>query len=246
MKMFTAQVLILFLSVTFIHGEAVLSQSPTVVSVSPGEKVILECSVKNGNVDTLYMQWIRQTPGKKPEGVMGFKKGQINRPSAIPNRFFPSTNTARSSFVLTVSNIQEEDDSVYYCFLFYGSSGIQSWGEGTRIKVLKSGLPRPIIQLFPPPKGESSSADSVTLTCLVSGFFPGFIEVKWSMDGAVVTEGVHTSPVSLGSIDGNTYVVSSYMKLPATDWETHNVFSCTALHESSQTPVTGSITKDKC
>ncbi|MBN3322245.1 HVM63 protein, partial [Atractosteus spatula] len=231
-----------------VHGAAVLSQSPSVVPVSPGQQVSLQCSVTGEDVKKIFMMWIRQTPGKTPEGVVSYGPDQkIYRPSAIPDRFVPSRDEAKSSHFLTVSNVQEADDSVYFCFMYYGS-GVQSWGEGTRIKVLKSGLPPPVLQLFPPPTQEVSANGSVTVTCLVSGFYPGFVDVSWSVDGAPVTSGVHSAPVWLDSANAaqNTYVTSSSMSLPAPEWQTHALYSCIAKHESSPTPIIASITPQGC
>uniref|UniRef100_W5LXH9 Ig-like domain-containing protein n=1 Tax=Lepisosteus oculatus TaxID=7918 RepID=W5LXH9_LEPOC len=246
--MLTVQVLVALVSVTLVQGGAVFSQSPSVVPVSLGDSVTLECSVKGDNVNRINVRWIRQTPGKQPEGVVKFNSdNKIYRPSAIPDRFVPSRDESKNSYLLTVSNIQEGDDSVYFCFMYY-TDGEQTWGEGTRIKVLKSGLPPPVLQLFPPPTQEVSANGSVTVTCLLSGFYPGFVDVSWSVDGAPVTSGVHSAPVWLDSANAaqNTYVTSSSLSLPAAEWQTHALYSCIAKHESSPTPVIASITPQGC
>uniref|UniRef100_A0A8C4X3D7 Ig-like domain-containing protein n=1 Tax=Erpetoichthys calabaricus TaxID=27687 RepID=A0A8C4X3D7_ERPCA len=212
---------------------AIFSQSPSVIPVTPGQTVTLECAVKNENVSRVWMRWIRQSPGKTPEGVLQYNAdNKIYRAPGISDRFVPSRDTVRSYYLLTINNVQANDDSKYYCFIYY-SGGDQSWGEGTRVQVL------------PPPQEQLSGSGQVTLSCLVSGFFPGYIDIQWSVDGQLVTDNIQSSPVSLDS-SGNSYLAISYLKLPAADWKSHARYSCVATHESSKVPVIGSVAPQDC
>uniref|UniRef100_H3A0H6 Ig-like domain-containing protein n=2 Tax=Latimeria chalumnae TaxID=7897 RepID=H3A0H6_LATCH len=242
-----ANLYLLLLLVTcpcFSDQAATFRQTTPVMSVSPANKVTLECSVSNGNVEEIGMSWIRQTPGKAPEGVLYFKKDQtVYRAPNITERFVPSRDSSVSKFFLTISDVCETDDSVYFCFIYY-TDGAQSWGEGTRVKVLRSDLPAPSVNLLPPAPKEMASSGTITLTCLVSGFYPGFIEVLWSVDSTQRSTGVTTSPVALSS--DQTYLLSSYLSMPTAEWDQGKLFSCGVRHESRETLVQKSISINTC
>ncbi|XP_039601578.1 immunoglobulin lambda-1 light chain-like [Polypterus senegalus] len=228
-----------------IAGTAILSQSPSAIPETPGQSITLECAMKNENVSRVYILWIRQSPGKAPEGVLQyFSDNRVSRGPGISDRFVPSRDTVRSYFLLTINNVQVNDDSKYFCFVDY-ADGQQAWGEGTRVQVLRSHLPPPSVQVLPPPQEQLSGSGQVTLSCLVSGFFPGYIDIQWSVDGQRVTDNIQSSPVSLDS-SGNSYLAISYLKLPAADWKSHARYSCVATHESSKVPVIGSIAPQDC
>ncbi|CAM4551014.1 unnamed protein product, partial [Lepidochelys kempii] len=70
---------------------ASFSQSPSEISVSPGQTVALECAVANVTADKVNVNWIWQSPGQKPEGVLLFKMDlSIYRAPGIPERYVPS------------------------------------------------------------------------------------------------------------------------------------------------------------
>uniref|UniRef100_A0A8C4RH10 Immunoglobulin lambda-1 light chain-like n=1 Tax=Erpetoichthys calabaricus TaxID=27687 RepID=A0A8C4RH10_ERPCA len=236
---------ILLLGVYVNAGPAIFSQSSSVIPVTPGQTVTLECAVKNENVSRINMLWIRQSPGKAPEGVLTYRAdNKIYRAPAISDRFIPSRDIVRSYHLLTINNVQENDDSKYYCFIYYGD-GTQAWGEGTRIQVLKSDLSPPSVQVFRTPEEQLSGSGYVTLSCLVSGFFPGYIDIQWTMDGQQVTDNVQSSPVSLDS-SGNSFLAVSYLKLPIAKWKTDVRYFCIVTHESSKMPVIGSVALQDC
>uniref|UniRef100_A0A674JD03 Immunoglobulin lambda-1 light chain-like n=1 Tax=Terrapene triunguis TaxID=2587831 RepID=A0A674JD03_9SAUR len=215
-------------------------QSPSETSVSPGQTVALECAVANVAADKVNMNWIRQSPGQKPEGVLFFKTDlSIYRAPGIPERYVPSRDASNKKFLLTIRDVQEGDDSIYFCFAFYGSAGVQTWGEGTRVRVLSDNLPQPRIQLFPPAQEEIAS-----LTCLVSGFFPGYIDVLWRRDSQAQAQGVRTGLVALG--EDKTYSVSSYLTVPASEWGSGASYSCVVKHESLVSALEKSISANDC
>uniref|UniRef100_A0A8C3HE99 Ig-like domain-containing protein n=1 Tax=Chrysemys picta bellii TaxID=8478 RepID=A0A8C3HE99_CHRPI len=202
--------------------ESIHLQSPSEISVSPGQTVALECAVANVTADKVNMNWIRQSPGQKPEGVLFFKIDlSIYRAPGIPERYVPSRDASNKKFLLTIRDVQEGDDSIYFCFAFY-TEGVQTWGEGTRVRVLseyESGCSQ-----------EEIATGFATLTCLVSGFFPGYIDVLWRQDCQTQAQGVRTGLVALG--EDKTYSVSSYLTVPANEWGSGASYSCVVKHES--------------
>ncbi|XP_030395824.1 immunoglobulin lambda-1 light chain-like [Gopherus evgoodei] len=211
---------------------ASFSQSPSEISVSLGQMVALECAVANVSADKVNVNWIRQSPGQKPEGVLLFKTDlSIYRALGIPEQYVSSRDASNKKFLLTIRDVQEGDDSIYFCFAYYGSAGVQTWEEGTRVHVLRSNLPQPRIQLFPPAQEELATGFA-TLTCLVSSFFPGYIDVLWMRDSQAQAQaqGVRIGLVALG--EDKTYSVSSYLTLPDSEWGLDASYSCVVKHES--------------
>ncbi|XP_075768328.1 immunoglobulin lambda-1 light chain-like [Pelodiscus sinensis] len=236
--------LLLLLGLADVRGQvASFSQSPSEISVSPGETATLECAVANVGADKVNAVWIRQSPGQKPEGVLLFKTDlKIYRAPGIPERFEPSRDAANKTFLLTIRQVQPGDDSVYFCFASY-TSGEQTWGEGTRVRVQRSDLPQPRMQLFPPAQEELATG-AATLTCLVSGFFPGYVEVQWEREGQRQAQGVSTGPVALGP--DKTYAVSSHLTVPVGEWRAGTNYSCLVLHESLWSPLERTLSAQAC
>uniref|UniRef100_A0A8C8VFV7 Ig-like domain-containing protein n=1 Tax=Pelusios castaneus TaxID=367368 RepID=A0A8C8VFV7_9SAUR len=216
---------------------ASFSQSSSEVSVSPGQTVVLTCDVANVGADKANMNWIRQSPGKKPEGVVYFNTDlSFHRAPGIPDRYVPSRDSSNTKFLLTISNVQEADDSVYFCFALYSSAG--SRGLGCVL-----GRPEPQMHLFPPAQEEITTG-SATLTCLVSSFFPGYITVVWRRDGKSQEQGVHTGLVALA--EDQTYLVSSYLTVPASEWGSGARYSCVITHESLVSPLEKFVSSQAC
>ncbi|NXS40630.1 LV1 protein, partial [Balaeniceps rex] len=79
-----------------------------------GQTVKITCSGDS----SIALGWFQQkAPGSAPVTVI---YGNTNRPSGIPSRF--SGSTSGSTGTLTISGVQAEDEAVYYCGGYDGSS----------------------------------------------------------------------------------------------------------------------------
>uniref|UniRef100_A0ABK0LEW4 Ig-like domain-containing protein n=1 Tax=Rattus norvegicus TaxID=10116 RepID=A0ABK0LEW4_RAT len=87
--------------------EIVLTQSPTTMAASPGEKVTLNCLASSS---VSYMNWYQQKSGASPKLWI---YGTSNLASGVPNRF--SGSGSGTSYSLTISSMEAEDVATYYC-----------------------------------------------------------------------------------------------------------------------------------
>ncbi|NXQ57512.1 LV1 protein, partial [Anthoscopus minutus] len=93
---------------------AALSQ-PSSLSANVGDPLRITCSGSSWG----YAGWHQQKiPGSAPVTVI---YNNDKRPSGIPSRF--SGSQSGSSATLTISGVQAEDEAVYFCGSWDGSSG---------------------------------------------------------------------------------------------------------------------------
>uniref|UniRef100_A0A670JZI0 Ig-like domain-containing protein n=1 Tax=Podarcis muralis TaxID=64176 RepID=A0A670JZI0_PODMU len=105
-----AWILVLVTCLSYCSG--VTSQTtliqPASESVLPGQTVKLSCSRSSGS---LYAySWYQQKGGHAPRFVF---YATSTRGDGIPDRF--AASTSGNTYYLTISNVQAEDEAVYYC-----------------------------------------------------------------------------------------------------------------------------------
>ncbi|XP_072916055.1 immunoglobulin lambda-1 light chain-like [Hemitrygon akajei] len=219
----------------------VLSQTPVSSPVSAGQTARLECRVQNGNVGSYEFGWERHRPGKRPEGVIYQNRGNtIYRGPGITERFQPSRDTSANSHILTIGSLEPGDSAVYYCRVWYNG---WFYGPGTILEIKSSESRKPSVLLLPPSPEETGSG-SATLSCLVSGFKPGLVALRWSVDGVETDSGVTTGAASLDT--DQTYRLSSYLRVPAAAWNKGSSYSCSVSHSSLSSPLRNTISSSAC
>ncbi|XP_061459226.1 uncharacterized protein LOC133373463 [Rhineura floridana] len=87
-------------------------------TVSPAQTVKLSCSKSTAGSWDGYFRWYQQKPGQAPRFVL---VGTSTRGEGIPDRFTGSASG--NAGYLTISNIQAEDEAVYYCCAWESTGG---------------------------------------------------------------------------------------------------------------------------
>ncbi|XP_078083769.1 immunoglobulin lambda-1 light chain-like [Mustelus asterias] len=217
-------------------ADPVLTQ-PGSISSSPGETVTITCTMSGGTISSYYTSWYWQKPGSAPVLVWSEYSGTA---SGIPDRFTGSVDSSSNKMHLTITNVKSEDAADYYCAATLSSGFI--FGRGTKLNL---GNPRsPIVSVLPPSSDQITAKNTATLVCLVSGFNPGAADIEWAVDGSVRGDGVETSRIQQQA--DNTFSVSSYLTLSASEWNSHEVYSCVVKHETQANPLQTSISRSNC
>ncbi|XP_078277194.1 immunoglobulin lambda-1 light chain-like [Rhinoraja longicauda] len=224
-------------SAAYINAQVTLNQ-PSSKSTSPGQNVQIPCTMSGGSLSTHVVSWYQQIPGTVPRFLFYYYSGSsITRGSGVPERFAGSVsgNTA----TLTISNVQSGDAADYYCGVWINPF---IFGKGTRLGI---GTPRaPAVSVLRPSAEEIAGKGTATLVCLVSGFNPGAVDIEWTVDGSARSDGVETSRIQQET--DNTFSTSSYLTLPATVWNSNELYSCVVKHETQAIPLKANIARSGC
>ncbi|XP_043572005.1 immunoglobulin lambda-1 light chain-like [Chiloscyllium plagiosum] len=223
------------------NGQITLTQ-PKSVSIEPQGTVKFSCSVSGENLGNSDIGWYQQKPGTAPRFLLYHDLNRDSRGSGVPDRFSGRSQSSTNAAYLTISRVQPEDDANYYCG--WWKSNAFYFGGGTKLTVLTREATRPSVSLLPPSPDQISADDTATLVCLVNHFFPGSVEVSWSVDGETTDSGVQTTQAVRGT--DQTYSVSSYLTLTAAQWNSHEVYTCGVTHESLASQLKQSIKRSGC
>ncbi|XP_078097086.1 immunoglobulin kappa light chain-like [Mustelus asterias] len=227
----------IFLFAFSVLAVPVLNQSPISDPVSAGETIRLNCGMQIGNLASYYVNWYRQRPGDATVWVLHENAaGGIARSPGFTDRFQPYRDKSGNNFILTIRSLEPGDSAVYYCQVWDSSTG--------GITAIQSSEDRSPSVLLLPLSLEEIDSGWAALSCLVSDFEPGFLRVLWNVDGKETGSRVRTSPVSRES--DQTYRLSSYPKVPATDLKKGSTYSCSVSHGSLNSPLLESVNSGDC
>uniref|UniRef100_A0A670YVH1 Ig-like domain-containing protein n=1 Tax=Pseudonaja textilis TaxID=8673 RepID=A0A670YVH1_PSETE len=93
--------------------QVVLTQSDPVLK-APGEAHKLTCAVSGFNVNSYWMDWVRQKPGQGLEWLVHYYSSSSNYYSPTIQGHFTASKDS-SNFYLQMNNLKTEDTAVYYC-----------------------------------------------------------------------------------------------------------------------------------
>nr|4HDI_B Chain B, Ig heavy chain V region RF, Ig gamma-3 chain C region [Mus musculus]4HDI_H Chain H, Ig heavy chain V region RF, Ig gamma-3 chain C region [Mus musculus] len=200
--------------------------------VKLGGSLKLSCAASGFTFSNYFMSWVRQTPEKRLELVAVITSNGDNTyyPDTVKGRFTISRDNAQNTLYLQMSSLKSEDTALYYCARRDSSASLyfDYWGQGTTLTVSSATTTAPSVYPLVPGCSDTSGS-SVTLGCLVKGYFPEPVTVKWNY--GALSSGVRTVSSVLQS---GFYSLSSLVTVPSSTWPSQTVI-CNVAHPASKT-----------
>uniref|UniRef100_UPI0037E07B19 ADI-85666 Fab light chain n=1 Tax=Homo sapiens TaxID=9606 RepID=UPI0037E07B19 len=211
-----------------------LTQSPSSLSASVGDRVTITCRASQGIRNDLG--WYQQKPGKAPERLIYAASSSL---PGVPSRFRGSGSG--TEFTLTISSLQPEDSATYFCLQYHNYP--RTFGPGTKVEIKRT-VAAPSVFIFPP-SDEQLKSGTASVVCLLNNFYPREAKVQWKVDNALQSGNSQESVTEQDSKD-STYSLSSTLTLSKADYEKHKVYACEVTHQGLSSPVTKSFNRGEC
>nr|7TL0_E Chain E, SAN32-2 Fab light chain [Homo sapiens]7TL0_G Chain G, SAN32-2 Fab light chain [Homo sapiens]7TL0_I Chain I, SAN32-2 Fab light chain [Homo sapiens] len=211
-----------------------MTQSPSSLSASVGDRVTITCQASQGI--NYYLNWYQQKPGKAPK-VLIYDASDLE--TGVPSRF--SGGGSGTHFTFTISSLQTEDIGTYYCQQYDNLPF--TFGQGTRLEIKRT-VAAPSVFIFPP-SDEQLKSGTASVVCLLNNFYPREAKVQWKVDNALQSGNSQESVTEQDSKD-STYSLSSTLTLSKADYEKHKVYACEVTHQGLSSPVTKSFNRGEC
>nr|1NDM_B Chain B, immunoglobulin gamma 1 chain [Mus musculus] len=195
--------------------------------VKPSQTLSLTCSVTGDSITSDYWSWIRKFPGNKLEymGYISYSGSTYYHPS-LKSRISITRDTSKNQYYLQLNSVTTEDTATYYCARWE----MDYWGQGTSVTVSSAKTTAPSVYPLAPVCGDTTGS-SVTLGCLVKGYFPEPVTLTWNSGS--LSSGVHTFPAVLQS---DLYTLSSSVTVTSSTWPSQSI-TCNVAHPASSTKV---------
>nr|7XS8_L Chain L, P5S-1H1 Light chain [Homo sapiens] len=210
-----------------------LTQSPSFLSASVGDRVTITCRASQGISN--FLAWYQQKPGKAPK-LLIYAASTLQ--GGVPSTF--SGSGSGTEFTLTISSLQPEDFATYYC---QHLNDYPLFGGGTRVEIKRT-VAAPSVFIFPP-SDEQLKSGTASVVCLLNNFYPREAKVQWKVDNALQSGNSQESVTEQDSKD-STYSLSSTLTLSKADYEKHKVYACEVTHQGLSSPVTKSFNRGEC
>nr|4X8J_A Chain A, 12F4 FAB Heavy chain [Mus musculus]4X8J_H Chain H, 12F4 FAB Heavy chain [Mus musculus] len=197
--------------------------------VQPGGSMKLSCTASGFTFSDAWMDWVRQSPEKGLEWVAEIRHKAndhaIFYDESVKGRFTISRDDSKNIVYLQMNSLRPEDTGIYYC-----TSPFAYWGQGTLVTVSAAKTTAPSVYPLAPVCG-GTTGSSVTLGCLVKGYFPEPVTLTWNSGS--LSSGVHTFPALLQS---GLYTLSSSVTVTSNTWPSQTI-TCNVAHPASSTKV---------
>ncbi len=92
-----------------------VTQTPAVHTVSPGQQVALKCNIQRD--DGYYIKWYKQVPGEAPQYVLRFYHSDSSPEfgSGFSSDRFNSKASSNIDYQFIIKRTETGDSAVYYC-----------------------------------------------------------------------------------------------------------------------------------
>ncbi|KAM3598634.1 uncharacterized protein V6R79_020623 [Siganus canaliculatus] len=105
----------LIAALTYVDAVIVLTQTPAVHTVSPGQEVVLKCNIQRNDGNSV--RWYKQVPGEAPQYVLKFYHSHSS-PSfgtGFSSDRFNSKASSNVDYQFIIKRTETGDSAVYYC-----------------------------------------------------------------------------------------------------------------------------------
>nr|4AEH_H Chain H, Fab Antibody, Heavy Chain [Mus musculus] len=208
-------------------------QQPGAEVVKPGASVRLSCKASGYSFTSNWINWVKQRPGQGLEWIGNISPGgsNTNHNEKFKSKATLTADTSSSTAYMQLSSLTSDDSAVYYCARYDGDYGsFDYWGQGTTLTVSSAKTTAPSVYPLAPVCGDTTGS-SVTLGCLVKGYFPEPVTLTWNSGS--LSSGVHTFPAVLQS---DLYTLSSSVTVTSSTWPSESI-TCNVAHPASSTKV---------
>uniref|UniRef100_A0A8C4YTP6 Ig-like domain-containing protein n=1 Tax=Gopherus evgoodei TaxID=1825980 RepID=A0A8C4YTP6_9SAUR len=191
---------------------------PSPAALYVAQSPMLTCLVVNLPSDSgLQVVWSREKPGSI-----------IPDPLTLTEQF---NNTFTASSSMPIFTRDWEAGETFTCKVEH-SDLISPLIKSISKKPGKHSAPG-VYLLHPHSEELSSKGDSVSVTCLVRGFFPEDISVQWmkNHEGEKETNYITTPPMKDGASDSNFFLYSK-LKVSKASWNSGDTYTCMITHEA--------------
>uniref|UniRef100_UPI003467EE0A Fab Heavy Chain n=1 Tax=Mus musculus TaxID=10090 RepID=UPI003467EE0A len=197
----------------------------------PTDTLTLTCTVSGFSLSSNAISWVRQAPGKGLEWI-GFVAvtGYSYYASWAKSRSTITRNTGLNTVTLKMTSLTAADTATYFCARIGIGIDFNIWGPGTLVTVSSAKTTAPSVYPLAPVCGDTTGS-SVTLGCLVKGYFPEPVTLTWNSGS--LSSGVHTFPAVLQS---DLYTLSSSVTVTSSTWPSQSI-TCNVAHPASSTKV---------
>ncbi|MBZ3871344.1 Ig kappa chain V-ID region 16 [Sciurus carolinensis] len=136
---------LLLLCLPGVRCDITMTQSPSTLSASPGDRVTITCQASQSI--NKWLTWYQQKPRQAPKLLI---YGATSMGSGVPSRF--SGSGSGTDFTPTISSLEPEDVATYFCHQYNSSptTVIQAMTNTSQKHKCEAGLPQ-LLLLLPPP-----------------------------------------------------------------------------------------------
>ncbi|KAM3598289.1 uncharacterized protein V6R79_016174 [Siganus canaliculatus] len=111
----------LIAALTYVDAVKVLTQTPAVHTVSPGQEVVLKCNIQRH--DGAYVSWYKQVPGEVPQYVLRrhYTESSPYFGTGFSSDRFNSKAPSNVDYQFIIKRTETGDSAVYYCQTWDGT-----------------------------------------------------------------------------------------------------------------------------